>query len=93
MRKTVVFVALAITLFSKSFAAAPATSCPSGYIAVTKNNTTVALSCPSGYVDAGTAVSCLTSISADECVMFAPPGVTYTDATGSYEYTDACPLE
>ncbi|MBE6459896.1 MAG: hypothetical protein E7009_02840 [Alphaproteobacteria bacterium] len=73
-------------------AAGPSTSCPSGYIAIDEPNITIATSCPSGMVSAGIAESCLSSSLAAECYMYAPVGISYTDSTGTYEYTDACPL-
>ncbi len=77
-----------------AFAAAPSTSCPSGYVAVVEEYMTIAdSSCPTGYTSASTADSCLVSSPSGSCIMFAPTGVSYTDASGTYEYTAACPLE
>ena len=77
-----------------AFAAAPSTSCPAGYVAVVESYMEIANStCPSGYTSAGTAYSCLASSPAGSCIMYAPTGVTYTDSSGSYEFTSACPLE
>ena len=77
-----------------AFAASPSTSCPSGYVAVVEEYMTIADgSCPSGYTAAGTADSCLVSSPSGSCIMFAPPNTEYTDASGTYEYTAACPLE
>lgn len=70
----------------------PATDCPSGYIAVNEPYITIATSCPSDTVDLGTAESCLVSNPAGDCVMYAPAGVSYTNDSGTYEYTEACPM-
>ena len=77
-----------------AFAAAPSTSCPAGYVSVVEPYMEIADStCPSGYASAGTADSCLISSPAGSCIMYASTGVTYTDDSGSYEFTSACPLE
>ena len=77
-----------------AFAAAPSTSCPAGYVAVVESYMEIADStCPAGYTSAGTADSCLASSPAGSCIMYAPVGVSYTDATGTYEYTEACAME
>ena len=77
-----------------SFAAAPSTSCPSGYVAVVEEYMTIAnSSCPTGYTSAGTADSCLVSNPSGSCIMYAPTGISYTDASGTYEYTAACAME
>ena len=77
-----------------AFAAAPSTSCPAGYVAVVESYMEIANStCPSGYTSAGTAYSCLVSSPAGSCIMYAPANTVYTDATGTYEFTAACPLE
>ena len=77
-----------------SFAATPSTSCPAGYTAITEEHMTIAgSSCPSSHTSAGTATSCLASNPGGSCIMYAPVGVSYTDATGTYEYTEACAME
>ena len=77
-----------------AMADAPSTSCPSGYVAITETYMTIAdSSCPSGYTSAGTADSCLVSSPSGSCMMYAPAGVDYTDETGTYQFTSACPLE
>ena len=78
-----------------AFAAEPSTSCPSGYVAVVEEHMDIAnTSCPSGYyTSAGTATSCIASNPGGSCIMYAPVGVSYTDATGTYEYTEACAME
>ena len=78
-----------------AFAAAPSTSCPSGYTAVDIPYITIATNCPSGTQSAGTTNSCLSGTSGPyaECYMFAPVGVSYTDSTGTYEYTEPCTMK
>ena len=72
---------------------APATDCPSGYIAIDRPYITLATSCPSGTTAIGDAESCLVSNPAGDCIMYAPAGVSYTDESGTYEFTDACAME
>lgn len=86
---------IAIFMFCPAIlhADAPATTCPAGYKTIYQEYTIIGTSCPSGYVNAGSATSCLISNPGGQCIMYAPAGVTYTDDTGSYEYTSACPLE
>ncbi|MBO8407453.1 MAG: hypothetical protein IAC77_03265 [Proteobacteria bacterium] len=92
MKRIFIFV-LAIAPIG-AFAAAPSTSCPAGYVAVVEEYMEIANStCPSGYTSAGTADSCLISSPAGSCIMYAPANTQYTDASGTYEYTAACPLE
>ncbi len=75
-------------------AVAPSTSCPAGYVAIVEEYMEIADNkCPVGYTSAGTAYSCLISSPAGSCIMYAPTNTTYTDNTGSYEFTSACPLE
>ena len=77
-----------------AIAAAPSTSCPSGYVAVVEEHMDIAnTSCPSGYTSAGTATSCLVTSPDGSCIMYAPAGVSYTDATGTYQYTYAYAME
>ena len=77
-----------------SFAVAPSTSCPSGYVAVVEEYMDIADgSCPSGYASAGTADSCLVSSPSGSCIMYAPANTQYTDLLGIYNFTAACPLE
>ena len=72
----------------------PSTSCPSGYIAVVEEHMDIAnSSCPSGYTSAGTATSCIASNPGGSCIMYAPVGVSYTDATGTYEFEQPCAME
>ena len=72
---------------------APATDCPSGYIAIDEPQITIATTCPSGTISAGTAESCLVSDPAGDCIMYAPAGVSYTDAPGTYDFTEPCAME
>lgn len=66
--------------------------CPSGFLAVSYDNLTLAnSSCPSGAASIGTITAC-DDIGTDdqECGLFMPAG-TYTDQTGTYEYSEPCP--
>ena len=91
--KRIIVLVLAIAPMG-AIAAAPSTSCPSGYTAVVEEHMDIAnSSCPSGYTSAGTATSCIASSPGGSCIMYAPVGVSYTDATGTYEYTSACAME
>ena len=76
-----------------AYATAPSTSCPTGYIAIDEPQITIATNCPSGTTAIGTAESCLVSNPAGDCIMYVPAGVSYTDDTGTYEFTDACAME
>ena len=72
----------------------PSTSCPTGYVAVVEEYMEIADSaCPVGYTSVGTADSCLVSSPAGSCIMYAPAGVRYSDASGTYEFTAACPMK
>lgn len=73
-------------------AAAPSTSCPAGYVEVAESLTISGGACPSGTTSIGTADSCLVASPAGSCMMYAPTGMTFTDDTGSYEFTEICPL-
>ncbi len=93
MMKRIIVLILAIAPCA-SFAAAPSTSCPSGYVAVVEDYMGIGnSSCPSGYSSAGTATSCIASNPGGSCIMYAPVDVSYTDSTGTYEYTSACAME
>ena len=92
MKRIFIFV-LAIVPIG-AFADAPSTSCPAGYVTVVEKYMEIADStCPSGYTSAGVADSCLASSPAGSCIMYAPTGISYTDASGTYEYTAACAME
>ncbi|MBQ3038946.1 MAG: hypothetical protein IJD41_00095 [Alphaproteobacteria bacterium] len=88
--KRLIFLMCLATL--PAMAATPSTSCPAGYIAIDEEYITIATTCPSGTVSVGTAESCLVSSPAGSCIMYAPAGMSYTDDSGTYEYTDACPM-
>ena len=89
-----IFILIFVIAPCASFAAEPSTSCPAGYVAVVEEDMEIADStCPAGYTSAGTAYSCLVSSPAGSCIMYAPANTVYTDATGTYEFTAACPLE
>ena len=91
--KIIIVLVLAIAPCA-SFAAAPSTSCPSGYTAVFEEHMDIAnSSCPSGYSSAGTATSCLVSTPGGSCIMYAPTNTTYSDSTGSYVFEQACAME
>ena len=77
-----------------AFAAAPSTSCPSGYITIVEEYMPISdTSCPGGYVSVGVADSCLVSSPLGSCIMYAPANTQYTDLLGIYNFTAACPLE
>lgn len=91
MKRIVIF--LSILMPAAANAAALATSCPAGFVAVDEPYLTIEKGvCPSGYTSADTANSCLISSPAGSCMMYAPAGITYTDDTGSYQFTEICPL-
>ena len=91
--KRIIVLVLAIVPVG-AFAAAPSTSCPSGYVAVVEDYMDIAnSSCPSNYSSAGTATSCIASNPGGSCIMYAPVGVSYTDATGTYVFDQACAME
>ena len=91
--KRIIVLVLAIAPVG-AIAAEPSTSCPSGYTAVVEEYMDIANnSCPSGYTSAGTATSCIASNPGGSCIMYAPVGVSYTDATGTYEFEQACAME
>ncbi len=73
-------------------AAEPPTTCPTGFRAVDETSMTIATSCASGTHSAGTADSCLVTSPNGTCIMYIPAGTPYTDDTGTYEYTEPCPL-
>lgn len=75
-----------------AFADAPATSCPNGYVSITESAMSIATTCPNGTVSAGVAESCLVENSAGTCIMYAPVAVSYTDASGTYEFTEPCAM-
>ncbi|MBQ7128300.1 MAG: hypothetical protein IJO18_04945 [Alphaproteobacteria bacterium] len=93
-RVTLLFIMSYFVPIYNTDAAAPATECPTGYITISKPDVILAnTSCPSGYVSVGTVSSCLVANPAGNCFMYAPAGVSYTDASGTYEFTEACEME
>ena len=77
-----------------AFADTPSTSCPSGYVAINEKYVTIATECRTGvFVSVGTAESCLGTNPSGNCIMYVPAGVSYTDNSGKYEFTEACPLQ
>lgn len=89
-----VFILIMICMPVGAFAAAPSTSCPTGFIA--KYNYSLTIfdgSCPTGYVSLGTATSCLVSAPSGVCIMYAPANTPYTDNAGTYEFTNACAMQ
>ncbi|MBQ3039907.1 MAG: hypothetical protein IJD41_05120 [Alphaproteobacteria bacterium] len=73
-------------------AVAPSTSCPSGYIAIDEPAITIATTCPSGTISVGTAESCLVSNPSGDCIMYASVGMSFTDSSGTYEFTEPCAM-
>lgn len=91
------FLVLLLTIgciFTKAYAASPSLTCPTGYIEIEAPYITIAeTTCPSGQTNIGIAYSCLESSPTFSCIMYAPADVTYSDESGSYTFTSACPLE
>lgn len=75
-----------------AIAGTPSTNCPAGYFAI-QTQDLIATECPSGTADIGRINSCLSSNPSSECYMFAPVGMSFTDDSGTYEFTDVCPME
>lgn len=74
-------------------AAEPSISCPTGYVRVLETAMSISNgACPVGTISVGTAETCLVSSPAGSCMMYAPAETEYTDETGTYKYTGACPL-
>lgn len=75
-------------------AATPPTSCPSGYVAVVVENATIgnSSSCPSGYKKIENIDVCTGSGSGAGCALYALANKEYTDNTGTYIFTQNCPL-
>lgn len=90
MKKIILFF---ILLPFYSYAAAPSTTCPTGFVTISEDFMIIEnSSCPSGYTNVGTATSCLVSNPAGSCMMYAPANTSYTDSYGTYEFVEACPL-
>lgn len=78
----------------QAYAAPPSSNCPTGYTAIEEPYITIAeTTCPSGQIVIDDANSCLESSPNFSCIMYAPADVTYSDESGSYTFTSACPLE
>ncbi len=65
-------------------------SCPTGYTMVNEPYVSVGLNMC--VLSMGDAPSCLDKNPETVCFMYAPVGVSYTDTSGTYEYTEPCPL-
>ncbi len=89
--KRTIFLLVCVPLVAH--AAAPGTSCPLGYTLVDSPNITIATSCPSGYTAVGDAESCLVSSPTGDCIMYAPVGMSFSDDSGTYEYTEPCVMK
>lgn len=75
-------------------AAAPSTTCPAGYITVTDRYVVLGDTCTNYYQVSNSSISsCLTGTShGAKCWMYAPANTNFTDGTGTYHFTNACPL-
>lgn len=95
MKKLFVFVFLG-ALSSGVCATELSTTCPSGYIAVIEDTFIIAddnNSCPAGYVVSGITTSCpALSPGAGTCFLYAEKNIDYTDTTGTFQFSDICPL-
>lgn len=70
------------------------TACPAGYKTISRTELVMATTnCPANYKNSSTVQTCLTESPGAICWMYAPTGVEYNDNTGTYEFTDICPLE
>ncbi len=93
--KKLIFFLMFFCFITDSFSASLITECPSGFIAVEEEDYNIvdeAESCPTGtQVISGYNNSCIDN-SGFDCVMYAPADIQYTDETGTYIYTEICPL-
>ena len=90
MRYALLFMLILINY--ESYAAAPSTSCPTGYVQIKQAGITLNNgSCPSGYTSVGTTETCLSSPANTVCFLFAPANTNYTDISGTYQFTQPCP--
>ena len=78
-----------------AIATEPSTSNPSDYTQINEEHLILADgACPTGYTSVGTAESCLVGTPpAASCIMYAPTNTEYSDISGAYKFTAACPLE
>lgn len=93
--KILVFFLMFFCFIIDSFGGSPITECPSGFIAVEEENYNIldeTASCPIGTQ----AISVYNNSCSDDpsfdCIMYAPSNTQYTDETGTYIYTEICPL-
>ena len=70
-----------------------AMSCPDGWYAIDESYTSIDNTCSTGYMDMGSAETCDVANPNSECYLFAPTGVSYSDNSGTYEYTEPCEFE
>ena len=70
------------------------TECPDGFIAVDEPSITISPTACLNKAAAGDAETCFTESgrATGSCIMYVPAGVSYYDASGTYEYTAPCPL-
>ncbi len=88
-------VLVASVLSSVANAAAPSTTCPTGYIAVVDKYVVLSgAACTNFYKATSSNIpSCLSGTShGAKCWMYAPANMDFTDDTGTYQFTTACPL-
>ena len=91
MKKIVLLFFLVPTI---AFGDEPAIGCPEGsYKIIEEPDIIIATTCPSGTFSAGVAESCLVANSMGSCIIYAPAGVSYTDSSGTYEFTEPCAME
>lgn len=91
MKKCIFFICFLMPI--GAFASTLSTSCPSGYVAIKETYLSITSGdCPSGSTAAGETDSCLLASPGGSCIMYAPVNVTYTDDTGSYVFTEPCPM-
>lgn len=94
MKKLLIFVFLG-ALSSGAFAASAITTCPAGYTSVVESAFTIVDgACPAGTtnVDSMAKSTCLVSAPAEACFLYAPANTDFTDNTGTYQFSDICPL-
>lgn len=95
-----VLVCLYFLSFDVCVAAELRSDCPEtewdvGYIQVEKGRVSLYEDeCPDGYIDVGVvSASCSVGEPMGYCYMYAPAGVSYTDESGLFEYTEFCEME
>lgn len=96
--KNLCFVFLVIFMMGvkSTLAAAPDTSCPSGFVAIDEPHVTIATSCSDDTIAVEESpVPCLIPLASDypSCIMYAPVGMAFTDDSGTYQFTEACAME